>query len=139
VHHAGHEVRRDGCVPRLGPDDGATHEVRRFGTMTAELLALLDGLLAGGVPIVAMESTGVCWKPVFNILEGHMRVLLVNVEHVKQVEGRKTDVKDCEWIARLLEHGLLQPSFVPDRPVHDLRDLTRQRAQLTGERAAAAN
>src|SRR5438874_1946310 len=139
---AGLDVHKDSvfaCVRRLLPDDSVTQQVRRFGTTTAELLALLDWLLAAGVPIIAMESTGVYWKPVFNILEGHVRVLLVNAEHVKQVEGRKTDVKDCAWIAQLLQHGLLRPSFVPERPVRDLRDLTRQRAQLTGERSAAAN
>jgi transposase len=139
---AGLDVHKDSvfaCVRQLLPDDRVTEQVRRFGTTTAELLALLDWLLAHGVPIVALESTGVYWKPVFNILEGHVQVLLVNAEHVKQVEGRKTDVKDCAWLAQLLQHGLLRPSFVPERPVRDLRDLTRQRAQLTGERSAAAN
>jgi transposase len=139
---AGLDVHKDSvfaCVRCLLPDDRVTEQVRRFGTTTAELLALLDWLLPAGVPIIAMESTGVYWKPVFNILEGHVRVLLVHAEHVKQVEGRKADVKDCAWIAQLLQHGLLRPSFVPERPVRDLRDLTRQRAQLTGERSAAAN
>jgi transposase len=139
---AGLDVHKDSvfaCVRRLLANDEAVEEVRCFGTTTAELLRLLDWLLAASVPLIAMESTGVYWKPVFNILEGHVRVLLVNAEHVKQVEGRKTDVKDCAWIAQLLQHGLLRPSFVPERPVRDLRDLTRQRAQLTGERSAAAN
>ena len=139
---AGLDVHKDSvfaCVRHLLANDEVVEEVRRFGTTTGELLALLDWLLAAGVPIVAMESTGVYWKPVFNILEGHVRVLLVNAEHVKQVEGRKTDAGDCAWIAQLLQHGLLRPSFVPERPVRDLRDLTRQRAQLTGERSAAAN
>jgi transposase len=139
---AGLDVHKDSvfaCVRCLLPDDSVTQQVRRFGTTTAELLALLDWLRAAGVPVIAMESTGVYWKPVFNILEGHVRVLLVNAEHVKPGEGRKTDVKDCAWIAQLLQHGRLRPSFVPERPVRDLRDLTRQRAQLTGERSAAAN
>jgi transposase len=139
---AGLDVHKDSvfaCMRRLLANDEVAQEVRRFGTTTAELLLLLDWLLAAGVPIVAMESTGVYWKPVFNVLEGHLRVLLVNAEHVKQVEGRKTDVTDCQWIAQLLQHGLLRPSFVPERPVRELRDLTRQRAQLTAERAAAAN
>jgi transposase len=139
---AGLDVHKDSvfaCVRRLLPDDHVTQQVRSFGTTTAELLALLDWLQAAGVPIVAMESTGVYWKPVFNVLEGHLRVLLVNAEHVKQVQGRKTDVKDCAWIAQLLQHGLLQPSFVPPQPVRELRDLTRQRVQMTGERSAAAN
>src|SRR5262249_38510574 len=92
-----------------------------------------------GVPVVAMEATGVYWKPVFNLLEGHAEVLLVNPEHIKKVPGRKTDVTDCEWIAQLLQHGLLRASFVPGRPIRELRDLTRQRAQLTGEKASVAN
>ena len=81
-----------------------------------------------------MESTGVYWKPVFNVLEGRFEVLLVNAQHIKQVPGRKTDVKDCEWIAQLLQHGLLRASFIPPRPIRELRDLTRQRAQLVAER-----
>ena len=86
-----------------------------------------------------MESTGVYWKPIFNLLESHLEVILVNPEHIKKVPGRKTDVKDCEWIAQLLQHGLLRASFVPERPIRDLRDLTRQRVQLVGEKARAAN
>jgi transposase len=82
---------------------------------------------------------GVYWKPIFNILEGRFRVLLVNAQHIKQVPGRKTDVKDCEWIAQLLQHGLLRGSFIPDRPLRDLRDLTRQRVQLLAERTAVVN
>src|SRR5262249_3464800 len=88
---------------------------------------------------VAMESTGVYWKPLFNLLEGALEVLLVNPEHIKKVPGRKTDVKDCAWIAQLLQHGLLQASFVPPRPIRELRDLTRQRTQLAGEKASVAN
>src|ERR1700686_2161754 len=88
-------------------------EVRRFATMTADLLALADWLGELGVSHVAMESTGVYWKPVFNLLEGRFRVILVNAHHLKQVPGRKTDVKDAEWIAQLLQHGLLSPSFIP--------------------------
>ena len=81
--------------------------------MTAELLALADWLAAHGVAHVAMESTGVYWKPVYNLLEARFEVMLVNAQHIKQVPGRKTDVKDCQWIAQLLQHGLLAPSFVP--------------------------
>jgi len=88
---------------------------------------------------VAMESTGVYWKPVFNIQGGRVEVILVNAEHIKQVPGRKTDVKDCQWIAQLLQHGLLKASFVPSEPIRELRDLTRQRTQLIQERSAAAN
>ena len=114
-------------------------EVRTFSTMTADLLALADWLAEHGVTHVAMESTGVYGKPVFNILEGGVHVILVNAEHVKQVPGRKTDVKDCQWLAQLLQHGLLKASLVPPEPIRQLRDLTRQRTQLIQERSAAAN
>ena len=114
-------------------------EVRTFSTMTRDLLALSDWLAEHDVTHVAMESTGVYWKPVFNILEGRVAVILVNAEHIKKVPGRKTDVKDCQWIAQLLQHGLLKASFVPPQPVRELRDLTRQRTQLIQERTAAAN
>ncbi len=86
-----------------------------------------------------MESTGVFWKPIWNILEGSLELILVNARHIKNVPGRKTDVKDCDWIAQLLQHGLLRASFVPDRPQRDLRDLTRQRSQLTAEQSRVSN
>jgi transposase len=127
------------CVRRGGPDGQAGPEVRTYGTMTADLIALADWLDAEGVSHVAMESTGVYWKPVFHLLEGRFEVLLVNARHIKQVPGRKTDVKDAEWIAQLLQCGLLSASFIPPPPIRELRDLTRQRAQLVRERAAAAN
>jgi transposase len=114
-------------------------EVRTFGTTTPDLLTLLDWLVAQEIPVVAMESTGVYWKPVFNVLEGSMEVMLVNPEHIKQVPGRKTDVRDCEWIAGLLQHGLVKASFIPPRPIRDLRDLTRQRSKLVSERAGVSN
>ncbi len=127
------------CVRRGDRPGKAVEEVRTFSTLTADLLALADWLAGQGVTDVAMESTGVYWKPVFNVLEGGCRVLLVNAEHIKQVPGRKTDVKDCQWIAQLLQHGLLKASFVPPAPIRELRDLTRQRTQLIQERAAVAN
>jgi transposase len=127
------------CVRRLGPGGKVQRQVRTFGTMTADLLALADWLAAEGVTQVAMESTGVYWKPVFNILEGRFPVLLANPQHIRRVPGRKTDVKDCEWIAQLLQCGLLQASFIPPRPQRELRELTRQRAQLVGQRASVAN
>jgi transposase len=127
------------CVRRLGPAGKAAQQVRTFGTVTAELLALADWLAEQGVTHVAMESTGVYWKPIFNLLEGRFTVLLVNARHIKQVPGRQTDVKDCAWIAQLLQHGLLRASFVPPRPIRELRDLTRQRARLVEEKAAVAN
>ncbi len=107
--------------------------------MSDDLLALADWLLAAGCTHVAMESAGVLWKPVFNLLEGGFELLLVNAHHVKAVPGRKTDVKDCEWPAGLLRHGLLQPSFVPDRPQRELRQLTRYRTTLARERSAEVN
>jgi transposase len=114
-------------------------EVRTFGTMTADLRALADYLEALGVTHVALESTGVLWKPVWNILEGRFTLLLVNPRHIKQVPGRKSDVKDAEWIAELLQCGLLRGSFVPPRELRDLRDLTRFRAQLAAEQTRLAN
>src|SRR6266702_8296293 len=114
-------------------------EIRTFGTMTDDLLALADWLAAEGVTHVAMESTGVFWKPIFNLLEDHFQLLLVNARDIKQVPGRKTDVKDCEWIADLLRHGLLKASFVPDRPQRELRELVRYRTTLVRERSAEVN
>lgn len=114
-------------------------EVRRFGTMTADLLALLDWLQAAGCTHVAMESTGVYWKPVYNLLEDALTVWVVNARHVKAVPGRKTDVNDAQWLAELLQHGLLKPSFVPDRPHRELRELVRYRTSLLRERAAEVN
>ena len=115
-------------------------EVRTFGTMTRDLMALADYLEALGVTHVAMESTGVLWKPVWNILESRrFTLLLVNPRHVKQVPGRKSDVSDAEWIAQLLQCGLLQGSFVPKRELRELRDLTRYRAQLVSEATRVAN
>jgi len=134
--HKGNVVVCVRCCERPGK---VFEEVRTFSTMTCDLLALADWLAEHGVTDVAMESTGVYWKPVFNILEGGVHVILVNAEHIKQVPGRKTDVKDCQWIAPLLQHGLLKASFVPPAPIRELRDLTRQRTQLIQERSAAAN
>lgn len=119
---------------RITDEKGTVHEdVRRFSTMTGELLSMGDWLRSQGVTHVAMESTGVFWKPVYNVLEAGFTVLLCNAQHLKQVPGRKTDVKDCQWIAQLLQCGLLRASFVPPRPIRELRDLTRHRMQLMGE------
>lgn len=127
------------CIRRLD-DEGRIHQqVRTFGTMTHQLLQLRDWLSSWGVTHVAMESTGVLWKPVFNILEDKFELLLVNAAHLKHVPGRKTDIKDCQWIAQLLQCGLLKNSFVPDRSQRELRDLTRHRAQLTAEHTRVAN
>lgn len=114
-------------------------EIRTFGTMTAELLRLADWLRAAGVTHVAMESTGVYWKPVFNLLEGDFEVLLVNAKHIKFVPGRKSDVKDAQWIAQLLQHGLLKASFIPELPQRELRELVRYRTHLIQERTREVN
>lgn len=114
-------------------------EIRTFRTMTLDLLVLHDWLLGHRVTHVAMESTGIYWKPVFNVLEDSFGVLLVNAAHIKAVPGRKTDVRDCEWIADLLSHGLLKGGFIPPEPIRDLRDLTRYRKSLTDERVREIN
>jgi len=118
---------------------GRRRQTRAFGTFTRQLLELGDWLRACGVTHVAMESTGVYWKPVWNLLEGQFEVLLVNAQHIKAVPGRKTDQKDSEWIADLLQHGLLRASFVPPSPIRELRDLTRYRASLAQEINRIAN
>jgi transposase len=134
-----HKKNLVACVLVPGADGKAARFLRTFGTMTADLLGLTDWLLAYGVTHVAMESTGVYWKPVYNLLESSFELLLVNAQHIKQVPGRKTDVKDCEWIADLLQHGLLRASFVPERPERELRELTRYRTSLIRQRASEVN
>jgi transposase len=140
-------------TPPSGSAGNSNKEIRTFGTMTADLLALADWLRQAGCTHVAMESTGIYWKPVYNLLEGHFEVLVVNAQHIKAVPGRKTDVKDAEWIAELLQHGLLQPSFIPPSEQHgllqpsfippseqrELRDLTRYRSTLITERSRTVN
>src|SRR5512132_2016345 len=131
---AGFDVHKDSVVVCL-LIDRAPPVIRSFGTTTGQLLRLRDFLLEHRVGHVAMESTGVYWKPVWNLLEGAVaELMLVNAQHVKQVPGRKTDVADCQWIADLLRHGLLRPSFVPPAPQRDLRELTRQRSQRVADR-----
>jgi transposase len=126
---------------RLTPGAGGqpTVEIRTFGTMTADLLSLGDWLDEAGVTHVAMESTGVYWKPIYNLFEERFTLLLVNAAHVKVVPGRKRDVGDAQWLAELLQHGLLAPSFVPDRPARELRELTRYRSSLVHDRTAETN
>jgi transposase len=124
----------------MGKDGRVTKRVRRFGTKTHELRNLREWLTSQDVKHVAMESTGVYWKPVWNVLEeGPFELLLCNARDVKNVPGRKTDVKDCEWIAQLLQHGLLRGSFVPSRGLRNLRDLTRARTKLIEAKTANAN
>jgi len=114
-------------------------ELREYSTMTADLQAMADWLAEGGVTHVAMESTGVYWQPINNILEGHFEVFLVNAQAVKRMPGRKTDLKDAEWLATLMQHGLLQRSFIPERQQRELRELARYRLSLVQERSRFAN
>jgi transposase len=127
------------CVRIGGRSGAATQHVQTFGTTAGDLLVLRDWLVAHAVTHVAMESTGVYWKPVFYALESDFTCLLVNAAHIKQVPGRKTDVRDCVWIAQLLEHGLLRGSFVPPAPIREIRDLTRYRKALIQDRTRVAN
>jgi len=126
------------CVRFPGVDGERASEVAEFSTFTADLLALRDWLAAFGVTRVAMEATGVYWKPVFYVLEDAMECWLLNARHMRNVPGRKTDVADAEWIARLVEVGLVRPSFVPDRPIRQIRDLTRFRRTRMEERTREA-
>lgn len=114
-------------------------EFRTYFTTTEELLKLSDWLKEQGCTHVAFEATGVYWKPVFHLLEGSFEVLVVNAQHIKTVPGRKTDIKDAEWIADLLQHGLLKASFIPSGPQREMRDLTRYRVRLTEEKAREVN
>ena len=127
------------CVLKTAPDGSVQKETRTFSTMTGELLALGDWLCAEGCTHVAMESTSSYWRPVYNLLEGQFELLVANAYHIKTVPGRKTDVKDAEWIADLLRHGLLRGSFIPAPEQRHLRDLTRYRTHLVEERARLTN
>jgi transposase len=127
------------CVVTTDPDGTPRKAIRAFGTMTPDILALADWLTAHAVTHVAMESTGVSWKPLWNLLEDQFALLLVTARHVKAVPGRKTAVRDGEWLADLLRHGLLTGSFVPERPQREVRELTRYRTSLVRERMAEAN
>jgi transposase len=127
------------CLLVLESDGELRREIRKFGTMTKDLLELLDWLQQAGCTHVAMESTGVYWKPIYNILEGHLEVVVVNAQHLKGVPGRKTDVLDAEWLAECFQLGLLKASFIPPAPVRELRDLTRYRTSLIRERARTVN
>ena len=127
------------CALLTAANGTTTSQVRTFSTMTDGLLALADWLRGLGITDVAMESTGIYWRPVYNILEDDCTVILVNARHIKAVPGRKTDVKDSEWLADLLRHGLLTASFIPPAPSRELRDLTRYRKTLIAERAQEAN
>jgi transposase len=134
-----HKRQVQACLLVTTPQGTVASEQRSFGTMSEDLLALRAWLLAAGCTCIAMESTGVYWKPIQNLLEGDLDVQVVNAAHIKQVPGRKTDVQDAAWIAGLLRHGLLRPSFIPTRAQRELRDLTRYRMSLVNERADEAN
>ena len=139
---AGLDVHKRTVVACANTPDvhGQLHKERRtFNTMTADGLTLRDWLKGLGVTHIAMESTGVFWKPIYNLLEGHFELLVVNAQHIKAVAGRKTDLKDAEWIADLLQHGLLRPSFVPSAQLRELRELTRHRTRLSEERSRIIN
>src|SRR5215472_13092221 len=135
---AGLDVHKKSVVVcLLVPDThGQTRKERQtFSTMTADLLCLRDWLTAQGCTHVAMESTGVYWRPIFNVLEGHLEVMVVNAQHIKAVPGRKTDVTEAEWMADLLQHGLLRPSFIPPAWQRVVRELTRSRTSLVEARS----
>ena len=133
-----HQASVVACVNRTGPGGRSHKHVRAFGTMRDDLIALRDWLQSAGCTLVAMESTGVYWKPVHEMLEDHFDVMVANARHIKNVPGRKTDVKDCEWISDLARHGLISRGFVPPRAIRDLRELNRYRRKVaqvqTGER-----
>ena len=115
-------------------------EIREFGTMTEDIQQLADWIKETNCQVAAMESTGVYWKPVYNILEGKgIELIVVNAQHIKAVPGRKTDVKDAEWIADLVRHGLVKPSFVPSREQRELREMVRYRNEIVNERARELN
>jgi transposase len=134
-----HQATVVACLLIVLKDGKVRKQMRTFGTTTRELLSLREWLLSEGCTHVAMESTGVYWKPVYAILEGALEIVVANAQHVKKVPGRKTDVKDADWIADLLCHGLLRSSFVPPRPIRELRDLMRYRRKLVESRTAERN
>jgi transposase len=134
-----HQATVVACLLIVRKDGKVQKQLRTFSTTTRELFNLREWLLSQGCTHVAMESTGVYWKPVYAILEGAFQLIVANAQHIKKVPGRKTDVKDAEWIADLLCHGLLRPSFVPPKPIRELRDLTRYRRKLVESQAAERN
>lgn len=134
-----HQATVVACLLQVRKDGRVQKQMRTFGSTTRELVSLREWLRTEGCTHVAMESTGVYWKPVYAILEGAFEIVVANAQQVKKVPGRKTDVKDAEWIADLLCHGLLRSSFVPPKPIRELRDLTRYRRKLVESQAAERN
>src|SRR6267142_6173807 len=134
-----HKATVVATVRTPGADGGRASRTETFGTMTADLIALRDWLQASGVTHVALESTGVYWKPIYYVLEDAFTLLLINMQDLKHVPGRKTDVKDSEWLAQLLECGLLRASFVPPPAIRELRDITRYQVQQVRDRSREVN
>src|ERR1700692_1561785 len=134
-----HQATVVACLNSGLANQRSRKEVRTFGTTRDDLQTMRDWLLAAGCTLVAMESTGIYWRPVHAELEGHFDLIVGNAQHIKNVPGRKTDVKDCAWISELARHGLIARSFVPPRPIRDLRDLTRYRRKLSQTQAAERN
>ena len=134
-----HQATVVACLLIVLKNGKVQKQIRTFGTTTRELVSLREWLLSEGCTHVAMESTGVYWKPIYAILDGAFEIVVANAQHIKKVPGRKTDVKDAEWIADLLCHGLLRSSFVPPKPIRELRDLTRYRRKLVESRSAERN
>jgi transposase len=134
-----HQATVGACLLIILPNGTVHKQMRNFGTTTRELVSLRQWLLAAGCSHVAMESTGVYWKPIYAVLEGAVQIVVANAQQVKRVPGRKTDMKDAEWLAELLGHGLLRPSFVPPKPIRELRDWLRYRRKLVESRSAERN
>jgi transposase len=134
-----HKASLSACVRLRGKGGKVSDEIRSFGTTSGELLSLHDWLKGHGVTHVAMEATGVYWKPVYYILEDGFSVMLVNPVDIKRMPGRKTDVTDCAWLAQLLDNGMLQPSFIPSREIRELRDLVRYRSSLKHDHTRITN
>src|SRR5260221_10250975 len=134
-----HKATVVACLLVTAANGKVTKAIRTFATTTASLQELANWLTSQDVTHVAMESTGIYWRPVFNLLEGRFQVILVNAQHMKAVPGHKTDIKDSEWIADLLRHGLLKASFIPPKPIRDRRALGRSRKTLVYQRTQAIN
>jgi transposase len=134
-----HQATLKACLRYVSADGQITTELRDFGTISSELLALSDWLIAQHCPIVAMESTGVYWKPIYHVLVGVVEVIVGNAREMRPRPGHKTDPADARWIAELLAHGLIRPSFIPPPPICALRDLTRTRVALVQTRSQSKN
>jgi len=134
-----HKEQIKACIAKGPFDKPPKFEIKTFSTMTSGLLKLKDWLRHNMVEAVAMESTGVYWKPIFNILEDEFTIVLANPQHLKKIPGKKSDVSDSQWIASLLRCGLIPSSFIPPRPIRELRDLNRTRKKLVGVMASEKN